>query len=153
MYWRRRIFGFIGSVLAFDILAAGVATHFVLSELSKLGVEIAFQTRLSTTLYDIIGMAPTLTPIFGIGLLIAFAVTGLIIRKLPAAQNHPSLAYAIAGFASVMTALLAMEAVFGLWPIPAARALSGLLALGACGAIAGYIYARFGHQQTPTPTH
>ncbi|MGC6475890.1 MAG: hypothetical protein ACON41_04565 [Parvibaculales bacterium] len=152
MAWRRRIFGFIGSVLAFDILAATVATHFVLNELTKLGVEVALQTRLSTTFYDILGMAPTLTPIFGIGLLIAFAVTGLVIRKLPAAQKRPSLAYAIAGFVSVMTALLAMEAVFGLWPIPAARSLSGLLALSVCGAIAGYIFARFGRQQPPSKT-
>ncbi len=143
MSWRKKfmslIVSFIVGVVVFDFLAAITATQFVLKELSNLGVEISLQTRMTTTFYDIFGLAPTFSPIFGFGFIIAFFVAAQLAKRTNLSARG---LFAAAGFFSVLATLMTMEAVFGLWPIAAAREITGLICLSLCGVPAGYVFFR-----------
>ncbi len=134
-----KFLSFIAAFLVLNIIGASVSTQFNLGHLVALGADISFATRLSTTLHDIVKMQPLFAAIFGTGLLIALLVGTLITRWV---KVLPSLVFALAGFAAVMTTLLALKAAFQITAIGATRELDGFISLCLVGAFAGYVYAR-----------
>ncbi|MGC6472753.1 MAG: hypothetical protein ACON4W_07745 [Parvibaculales bacterium] len=139
MPWLKTIVSFTAGLLVFDILAATVSTQVVLNEIAALGVEISLQTRLSTTLHDILGLLPTFSPIFGLGFLIAFFTAAQLVKRTGLSADTM---FAGAGFVSVLVTLVTIEAVFGLTALAAARELAGVVLLSLCGAPAGVVYLR-----------
>lgn len=136
----RRLIAFVVAVLLASVLAVAASTQFVLAELAAVGVEFSMADRLAMTGHDILGMGVTYLPIMAVALLIGFVVAALVIRYLlPGWQR---VGYTLAGFVAVLAILGLMLAVFGLMPIAGARSLSGMLAQGLAGAVAGYLFAR-----------
>jgi hypothetical protein len=97
-----------------------------------------FAVRLQTTLQDLAGFAPTYAAVVAVGLLVAFLVTGRLVRRWP--QRRTSL-YTLAGAAAIITAILLMNAALPITGIGATRSLAGLIALGAAGALGGRLFA------------
>jgi hypothetical protein len=128
--------------LAATSLAAAVGsivqTQFNLAAISAIGAPVPFAVRLQTTLQDLAGFAPTYAAVVAVGLLVAFLVTGRLVRRWP--QRRTSL-YTLAGAAAIITAILLMNAALPITGIGATRSLAGLIALGAAGALGGRLFA------------
>ncbi len=141
--WPRRIGSFVLAVAATYVLGVISASQHVAASLESMGAEVDFGTRLAMIGHDLGGMATSFLPMIVIGLLVAFAVAALLLRWLP---RYRYLLYTLAGAAAVVTIHLALNAAFDITPVAVARSLGGLLVQGLCGAVGGYVYARF----TPT---
>lgn len=128
--------------LASSSLAAAVGsvfqTQFNLAAIAAIGAPVPFAVRLQTTLQDLAGFAPAYAAVVAAGLLVAFLVTGRLVRQWP--QRRSSL-YTLAGAAAIITAILLMNAVLPVTGIGASRSPAGLVALGAAGALGGRLFA------------
>lgn len=128
--------------LAATSLAAAVGsilqTQFNLAAISAIGAPVPFAVRLQTTLQDLAGFAPTYAAVVAVGFLVAFLVTGPLVRRWP--QRRSSL-YTLAGAAAIITAILLMNAALPITGIGATRSPAGLIALGAAGALGGRLFA------------
>lgn len=133
-----RLGAFIVALLSLVILGSFFHTQFVLSAL-PVPTPVSFSDNMSTTLSDILGLAPLYGAIMGAGLLIAFLIAMYVTKLAPSLRW---LVYLVAGFVAVIAALLIMKAVFGLMPIAGARSMAGLLMQGVAGAVAGYVFTR-----------
>ena len=144
MNWLRRIGGYAASVALATALACVFSTHFVLSALGDLGVAIGAGLWLATMGRDLLGMGPLYGAIIAFGFLIAFPVASLILWRLRhwgmEPQGLPSIGFAIAGAAAVLTALLTMQGLLGDMPVAGARTPLGLAAQALAGAIGGLAY-------------
>jgi len=130
---------YVLAVTVGTVLGCIAATQFVLLELTRLGIEIPFSTRLATTAHDVGGMSRVLSIILAVAFFIAFLVAGLCARFLPG--SRPGW-FSIAGASSILVALYLLYESIGGTLIAGARSNSGLLAQAlACGA-AGWIFAR-----------
>jgi len=128
MWVLRVVLAFVLAVVVATVLGAVAHTQFVLARLSGLGVDISFGERLSTTLHDIVGMAP----LFG-------AIAALVYRL---AGVQRTLIYTVAGAVSLGVTLLVMNSVFEITAIAGARSALGFLAQMAAGAIGGLTFAK-----------
>ncbi|MDF1685891.1 MAG: hypothetical protein ACJAXQ_000998 [Parvibaculaceae bacterium] len=133
-----RLSAFVVALLSLVILGSFFHTQFVLSAL-PVPTPVSFSDNMSTTLSDILGLAPLYGAIMGAGLLIAFLIAIYVTKLAPSLRW---LVYMVAGFVAVIAALLIMKAVFGLMPIAGARSMAGLLMQGVAGAVAGYVFTR-----------
>jgi hypothetical protein len=138
--WPRRIGSFVLAVAVTYVLAVISASQHVAGSLESMGAEVGFGTRLGMIGHDLGGMATSFLPMIVIGLLVAFAVAALLLRWLP---RYRYLLYAVAGAAAVVTIHLALNAAFDITPVAVARTGGGLLVQALCGAVGGYVYARF----------
>jgi len=120
--------GFSGSVVQSQINLASIA---------GLGQPLALNDRLSTTLFDLGSFGPAWAAIVAFGFLPAFLVAGGLGRRWPGARG---LLFPLAGLAAVVTALMVMNAMLPVTVVAAARTLGGVLLLGACGALGGWVY-------------
>lgn len=137
--WKQRILGFIASLISSVIVGGAVITQFNVAALGKIGVNVPLTVRLQTTAQDILGLAPLLLPIFGVGFFIAFIVAGQIDKRTQLARAP---IFMSAGFVSVLTINLVPAIIFSLVPLAPARSLIGLIAISLSGAVAGYVYTR-----------
>ena len=137
----RRLLAFAVALALGYVLAAMAATQFVLAQIVALGLPVPLLTRLKMTGQDIVGMSSLYLPIMATGLLLAFLVTGLLIRF--AGRKRRTMLYTLAGATALVAANLIMNAVFAITPIAGARSLWGLAAQGVAGAAAGYGFAIF----------
>ena len=135
---RAQLLGFLVALLVLNIIGVIISTQFNLGHLLRIGVEVPFSLRLSTTLHDIVSMQPLFGSIFGIGLLIAMVVATLIAKWV---KILPDVVFALAGFACVVVTLTALKAAFQITAIGAAREWDGFLSLCLVGALAGYAYS------------
>ncbi len=121
--------------------AAGtvIQTQCNLAAIDALGAPVPLAVRLNVSLRDLIGFGPAFAGIVAIGFLVAFPVAALLGRRWPV---NPMALYALAGAMAIITALLAMEAVFGLTAIAAARGPGGLGLLALAGAGGGWAFGR-----------
>lgn len=136
----RGLFAFLVATLVATIGLSMVSTFTVLANLKSMGHPVPFGLQLSTYSHDFIGLAPAAGPINAIGLAIAFIVAWFIIRFL---WNQRLLGYSLAGIVALVAEMQAMSIMFGgITPIAGARTMGGLLAIGAVGALSGFIFAR-----------
>jgi hypothetical protein len=137
----RRLLGFVLAVIVTAAVSSMVQTLRVHAELTAMGAEIPFATRLSAIGHDLLGFAPTYAAIVAAGFLIAFAVAGLIRRY---AQRVGPWLHAVAGGAAILTTLLLMQTVLGMSVVAGARGLLGIALFTLVGTLGGAVFARFG---------
>ena len=137
----RRLLGFVLAVIVTAAVSSMVQTLRVHAELTAMGAEIPFATRLSAIGHDLLGFAPTYAAIVAAGFLVAFAVAGLIRRY--AKRVGPWL-YAVAGGAAILTTLLLMQSVLGMSVIAGARGVLGFALFTLIGVLGGAVFARMG---------
>ena len=140
----------IGAVLLSAVIgAAAVSTASSLvnlSNLDALGVELPLSVRLETIGRDWIGFGPTLAAVMLLALVIALPVGALGARLL---RLPRVIGYALASSAAVVVTMLVIEAYYSMTlgstitPVPTARTLAGLAAMGGAGGVAGLVYALF----------
>lgn len=136
----RVIFAFFAAVITATIGLSAASTFTVLANLDAMGHPVPLGLQLTTYIRDIIGLAPAAGPINAIGLAIAFIIAALIIRF---AWDRRLIGYTLAGFVALIAEMVAMGMMFGgITPIAGARTMGGLLAIGAVGALSGFIFAR-----------
>ncbi len=135
----RRILIFIAAVLATLCAASLTHTQIILSGLSDLGAEIPFGVRLSTSLTDLIGLAPAFGSVIAIALLLGLLVAGAARRFIP--LPRPA-AFGIAGGAAMATTLWLMQLSYDITPIASTRTPVGLLLICMAGVFGGVIFAR-----------
>lgn len=133
----RVVLAWLAAVIVAAILGAFVHTQFTLSSLASLGAPVTPAIRLQASLRDLLGFAPSFAAIMAVGYLLAFAATALLRRYWPL-RREPI--YALAGAVSVLTAMLAMLALFELHAIAITRSPAGLAALVACGGLGGWLF-------------
>lgn len=138
--WLRRLGALLLATLVSLIFASLAHSHFVQRELLALGTEMSWGARLGAMLRDMIGLAPAFGGIIFVSLLIGFCIAGLLRRR----WNVPAtIAYPLAGWAALATALFAMQLQFTFSPIAGARTWAGFAAISFAGAIGGLVFAWF----------
>ena len=135
---RAQLLGFLTALVILNVVGVIISTQFNIGHLLRLGVEVPFSLRLSTTLHDIVSMQPLFGAIFGVGLLIAMIVATLIANWV---KILPDVVYAVGGFAAILVTLMALKAAFQITAIGAAREWDGFLSLCLVGALSGYVYS------------
>ena len=147
----RIIASFIAATVIGAILVTAAQTQVNLQSLIAIGAEISFGVRLDATLRDLSAVGPIMGGVLGLGFLIAFATTGMIVRH---AASLRLLGYPLAGAAAVIVALYAIQWLFAwrldsiITPFAATRSFAGLAVMALGGAIAGLAYAQMLGQPT-----
>jgi len=138
--WLRRLGALLAATLATLVSASLAHSHFVQRELLALGIEIPWTARIGAVLRDLFGLAPAFGGIIFLALLIGFSIAGLLRRRwsVPA-----TIAYPLAGWAALATALFVMKLIFTFSPLAGARTPFGFLAMSFAGAIGGLVFAWF----------
>lgn len=137
MNLQRSAIGYLAAVAGTSLSGSIAQTQFNLAALQELGVPIPLDVRLDTTVRDLIGFAPLFAALVAAALLVAFVVTGLLLRRLPLPVMP---LYTLAGTAAILLLLLIMDAMLPVTPIAAARSLAGLLTLSLSGAVGGMLF-------------
>ncbi len=127
-------------------LAALVEAQLAMTALAGLGVDIGAGARLQASLHNLIGFAPLFALIAALALLLALPVSGLLARRVPAWRGA---LHALGGFTAILAALGLMALVLPVAPISAAREVPGRLALAACGAAGGLLFAALSPSPRP----
>lgn len=129
------IAAWIGATVIAYVLCAVFSQSIVLRGLMELGLEIPLMDRLGSVAHAVVNMN-ALAVVIGLGFVVAFYIASIFKAALPALRP---LAYPLAGAATVATALYAMKAMFGMFPILGAQETLGFwlqIAAGAMGGIA-----------------
>ncbi len=121
------------------VIASVFHTQTVLFGLTSLGVTVQFQDRLRVTGGDLYGLL-AYSFIIAVGLLIAFAVMGLLGRFLAISAW---IRYPFGGALAMLTLLLVMKSIFAITPIASAREGLGLILQCSAGLVGGLVFAYF----------
>ncbi|MDO6695042.1 hypothetical protein Q4574_17220 [Aliiglaciecola sp. 3_MG-2023] len=128
---------FLAATLSCFILASLFHTQFVLHELIKLDVMINWQTRLSASGKDILGLFPSYGVIIFVGLLLAFLsvywINRLFTKPLP-------WLYPLSGAVAMFAILSAMQPVMDITLIAGARTQLGIVAQSLAGLFGGWVF-------------
>ena len=128
---------FLLAVLCSFILASLFHSQFVLHGLVKLGIEIDFMTRLSSSFEDMQGLLPTYGAIILVALLTGFTITWLVRKYF----THLTIwLYPLAGAMSIGIALLAMQPILNITLIAGAREIFGFAMQCVAGLIGGWVF-------------
>lgn len=125
------------AVLATTAIASMIQSWQVQSGLIDLGVKIPAGLALETALRDFTGLLVPLLLVFGIGLLLAFALAGLLRPKVPVLAP---VAWPLAGALAIATVLVLMHAQFQMTPLAGARGADGFVLFCLAGAIGGFVF-------------
>lgn len=136
--WWQRIVALLAAALLTTALASLAHSLFVQAGLTALGIDIPLLARFTTIIRDFVGLLPALGGILLLGLLIAFAIAGLL---KPRAGWLAPFAYPLAGWVAVAVALLLMKLAFGFSPLAGARTMPGFLAMSFAGIAGGALFA------------
>jgi hypothetical protein len=129
---------FLVAVIFAFVLASLCHSQFVMAELSKVGVEILFNDRLSMSLDDLLGLYPTYGIVIAVSYFISFIVAGLIIKRF---KLSPNILYFLAGGVGVTVALLAMHPILEITLLAGARSTFGFICQSLAGALGGVVFA------------
>lgn len=137
--WRRITVGFL-LALAFGVAAGSlVQTQFNLLALQRLGIDISLGARLTTSVEDLTNFAPLYGVVFGASFLISQCVAAFLVRRFALARRSPFLA-----LGGAVGLWVTFQLVDALAPMPtliaATRGLTGLLAMLATAAMAGWLF-------------
>jgi hypothetical protein len=137
-----RVLQIIGAFpVAFAAAFTGVSlahTQFVLAGLSGVGAAPSLAETVHTSIADLEGLFPSLGPVLAIALAIGFLVAAGLKRVL---KPLAGVAYPIAGFAAMATALIAMRISFHSTPLAGARGPEGFVVICLMGALGGLVFS------------
>ncbi len=133
----KSLLGWCAAVVTTAVSGSVVQSQINLASISALGHRISLGDRLGMTLFDLARFAPVWTLIVAFGFLLAWPVAGLLSRRWP--QRRAPL-FPLAGFAAIAAALVIMDAMLPVTVVAAARTTVGMLLLGLCGALGGWVY-------------
>jgi hypothetical protein len=122
-----------------------VHTEFVLAGLASIGAAAPIDVNLATVIEDVGGLAPTLAPVIGIALALGFVVAAGLKHVL---KPLAAVAYPIAGFAAMATALYAMKLSYHTTPLAGARSEAGFVLICAAGTLGGWVFAALAQKKT-----
>lgn len=125
------------AVLATTAIASMIQSWQVQSGLIDLGVKIPAGLALETALHDFTGLLAPLLLVFGIGLLLAFALAGLLKPRVPVLAP---VAWPLAGASAIAAVLVLMHAQFQMTPLAGARGADGFVLFCLAGAIGGFVF-------------
>jgi hypothetical protein len=138
----RVILAYIAAVLIAVLLGAAVLSWFdQAGYLAAHGADLSIGERIGWYLQTLKGLAVDvgLYPILvAVGLLIAFVVAAIVKRLAPGLRFWW---YAGAGAVAIVTMILVLKGVMGLFVIPGARTVAGIAVQGVVGLIAGGVFA------------
>jgi hypothetical protein len=129
---------FLVAVIFAFIIASLFHSQFVMAELSKVGVEILFNDRLSMSIDDLLGLYPTYGIVIAVSYFISFIVAGLLIKRF---TLSPNILYFLAGGVGVTVALLAMHPILEITLLAGARSTFGFICQSLAGALGGVVFA------------
>ncbi|WP_411359710.1 MULTISPECIES: hypothetical protein [unclassified Pseudidiomarina] len=142
----RTLIAFVIAVVAAAIVGSVIQTQFNLAALVELSVPIPFDVRISTIIHDIIHFSPIFAAIVAAVLIVALPIAAALARWRRAAERWW---FVVAGFVGLLVAFILVNSVA---PMPtliaATREWTGLLAMAATGALAGWLFDRLWR---PTP--
>lgn len=137
-----RVLTVIGAfTLAVATTFAGVSlthTQTVLADLGRIGAAASIAVNVRTSIADLGGLFPSLAPVLAIALAVGFLIAAGLKRVLTPLAG---VAYPIAGFAAMATALFAMKAAFHTTPLAGARSPEGLIVMCLMGALGGWVFS------------
>jgi hypothetical protein len=138
----RVILAFIASVISAVLIGAAVLSWFdQAGYLAANGAMLTTGERFGWYVDSLKGLVLDvgLYPILmAVGLLVAFVVAAIVKRLAPGLRFWW---YAGAGAVAIVTVVLALKGVMGLFVIPGARTVAGIAAQGVVGFIAGGLFA------------
>ncbi len=126
------------AVAATFVATSVVHTEFVLAGLASIGAPAPLDLNLATVVGDVAGLAPALAPVVAIALALGFVVAAGLKRVL---KPLAGIAYPLAGFAAMATALYAMKLSYHTTPLAGARSDAGYVLICLAGALGGYAFA------------
>lgn len=129
--------GFIVAVIVTYILGALFISQGNISAVIGMGFDVTLGDRVNAAIHDVTHMYDLYLPLVIIGLLIAFLVTGIILRFVP---NLRLIGFVSAGVVGMIALHVIMKAVLGLSGIAPTREVTGLLAQGLAGGFGGWAY-------------
>ncbi len=143
----KRVIAFVAAVFVTYLVAVLLYTQLNLGNVVEMGLEVTAADRFAAALHDLGGMAGLYLPVISVALLIAFAVTHLVLRWVPQLRT---LGYMLGGFVGIYVVdyLLVNVVGGGIHPLAVTRTTVGLLSQCVAGAIGGYVFARM---LNPTP--
>ncbi len=133
----RSIGGFFAAVIVTYLLGVLFVSQANLANVAAMGMTIDWSHRIDAILHDLVNMVSLYLPLIAVGLLIAFAVTGGLLKFVP---NLRLIGFVLAGFVGLIALHMIMKAALGMSGIAPTRTLIGLLAQGVAGAVGGFIY-------------
>jgi hypothetical protein len=129
---------FLVAVIFAFVLASLFHSQFVMAELTKVGVEILFNDRLSMSIDDLLGLYPTYGIVVAVSYFIGFIVASLLIKRF---KLSPYILYSLAGGIGITVALLAMHPILEITLLAGARRTFGFLCQSLAGAMGGVVFA------------
>ena len=142
----RLALGYILAVAVCYALGVACITQGNLAAVAALGMDTSLRHLGAAYLHDLQQMQSLYLPLVAAALLIGFAVAALIIRVAPELR---ALGYATAGLVALIALPLTLNAVFGITALAPTRTLTGLLAQGSCGLLAGLAFHRLTRPRSP----
>ena len=133
----KTLLGWSAAVVTTAVSGSLVQSQINLAAISALGHPISLGDRLGMTWFDLGSFGPVWGAIVAFGFLLAWPIAGLLARRW---ARWRSLLFPLAGFAAVVSALLVMDAMLPVTAVAAARTLTGVILLGLCGALGGWVY-------------
>ncbi|HET8816341.1 MAG TPA: hypothetical protein VFM61_02715 [Pseudidiomarina sp.] len=131
---------FLVALVVASITAAIIQTQFNIAALQDWSVEIDWALRKEATFHDIINFSPTFAIILGTSLLFSLPIAYFIDRRRPTAEP---IWFVVGGAAGLWVAFLIVDALLPMPTLIAVnRTIPGLMSMVACGAFAGYVFAR-----------
>ena len=137
--WMRVAAAYVAAGVVAAVLGCIASTQFTLAGLVGFGMEVPVADWLYATLHDVIGMGPLYMTIAAVAFLPAFGIATGLLRWVPGARGFW---FAVAGAASIVTAILIIKFTAGGTVIGGARTPPGLLAQALAGGAAGWLFAR-----------
>jgi hypothetical protein len=125
------------AVLVTTAIASMIQSWQVQSGLIDLGINIPAGLALETALRDFTGLLVPLLLVFGLGLLLAFALAGWLKPKVPLLAP---IAWPLAGGCAIAAVLALMHAQFQMTPLAGARGADGFVLFCLAGAIGGFVF-------------
>ena len=127
----------VATIFAF-VLASLFHSQFVMAELTKVGVDILLNDRLSMSLDDLLGLIPTYGVVVAVSFLLAFVVASILIKRF---KLNPYALYSLSGALGVAVALLAMHPILDITLLAGARSTFGFICQSLAGAIGGGVFS------------
>jgi len=136
----KTILGFIASVFIAAAIISLVSTQLVLAELQSFGIAVSLLDRLETTAKDLLGLGITLVVLIAPSFLIGFTIAKYAHKFV---GGNRKIWYTTAGFLSFPVTLYLIKYFMGVTLLASARTSWGMLMVGLCCMLAGWLFATF----------
>ena len=134
----RAIAAYFPATLMAYLLASTFSTLMIMAGLMEMAMPVSATDVVAAVWFDWLGLLGSYLPLVAIAFLIALPVAGQLHGRLGFPRRF---IYALACFVALIAIHLILEATLGLIGFAAVRTTFGLLAQGAAGGLAGWLYA------------